>query len=310
MSYHIISIDSPQCEINSSRGQLIVTAAEGKRSLPMEDIAAVVITSFKCTLTSNFLIEAAHHRMGLIICETYKPVAIVLPVEKGTDIVIMRNLARLSPQLKRRLWDKTVEAKCTNQAELASQWAPRHAGVTRMAQIINAPAQARESDTARLFWRMFADFIGDSDFVRGRDAGGLNALFNYAYAILLSAVLRDLLALGLDPSFGIFHTARPHATPLAYDVMEPFRPAFDANVARWILFARQRGVEESALAEVTREFRKHIIGTLHAEVLYEGRAMTLRNAITSAISSFREAVKSLQSGPYHPWKISTIKWVG
>ncbi len=310
MSYHIISIDSPQCHISCNKGQLVVVSEEGKRTLPMEDVAAVVITSFKSTLTGNFLIEAAQQRMGVILCESYKPVAVVLPVEKGTDVQVMRNLARMSPQLKRRLWEKTVDAKCRNQATLSYQWNPEHVQAERMKQIAESPYTAREADTAKLFWRIFADTYADDNFTRGREAGGFNTLFNYAYAILLSAVLRDLLAYGLDPSFGIFHAARPHATPLAYDLMEPFRPAFDANVARWIHRQREQAIPEASQHELSSEYRKQILTTLHAQVEYAGKTMNLRSAITAVISSFRSAIQQLQSGPYEPWKISTIKWVG
>ena len=310
MSYHIISIDTPQCHISRTKGQFVVISESGKRTLPMEDVAAVVITSFKCTLTSNFLIEAARLRMGIILCEAYKPAAVVLPVEKGTDVQVMRNLARLSPQLRRRIWEKTVDAKCRNQATLSYQWNPHHEQAERMMQIASSSSTARESDTAKLFWRIFADTYADEKFTRGREAGGFNKLFNYAYAILLSAVLRDLLAYGLDPSFGIFHATRPHATPLAYDLMEPFRPAFDAGVVQWILQLRAQGVHESEQDDVSAEYRKRIVATLHAQVSYAGKEMTLRSAITAVISSFRSAVQQLQSGPYEPWRISTIRWAG
>ncbi len=310
MSYHIISIDSPQSAVTCSKGRLIVDSANESHSVPMEDVAAVVITSFKCTLTGNFLIEASKRRMGVVLCERFKPVAVLLPVEKGTDTEALRNLARLSPQLKRRLWEKTVDAKCRNQAGLALLWNPGHPLAEKMRDIVRASLPARESDTARVFWAIFAETFADENFTRGREAGGFNALFNYAYAILLSTMLRDLLAYGLDPSFGIFHSARPHAAPLAYDLMEPFRPAFDANVVRWICSQRGKGAAENSIAEVTGEYRKHIVSTLHALVSYLGREMTLRSAVTAVVASFRSAVRERQSGPYEPWKISSIKWVG
>ncbi len=309
MSYHIVSIDTPQSTITCSKGQLVVDSGEGRRALPMEDIAAVVITSFKCTLTSNFLIGAAKQRMGVILCDNFKPAAVLLPVEKGTDTSTLRHLATMSPQLKRRLWEKTVDAKCRNQAALATSWNPGHPLTEKLNRLVSSPSPTRESDAARLFWRVFAETYADETFTRKRDAGGANPLFNYAYAVLLSTVLRDLLAYGLDPSFGIFHVARAHATPLAYDLMEPFRPAFDANVARWILM-QQPSEESPSACEVTKEYRSHIVSTLHAVVRQDGRDMTLRSAVTAVVSSFRAAVKAQQSGPYTPWKISTIKWAG
>lgn len=55
----------------------------------------------------------------------------------------------------------------------------------------------------------------------------MNALLNYGYAVLLSTVLQKLFGVGLDPTFGIFHATREQATPLAYDLMEPFRPCVE-----------------------------------------------------------------------------------
>ena len=46
MSFHIVSIDSPQCSISCRDGQLVCKTAEGERKLPIEDVASIIITSF------------------------------------------------------------------------------------------------------------------------------------------------------------------------------------------------------------------------------------------------------------------------
>ena len=77
------------------------------------------------------------------------------------------------------------------------------------------------------YWSVRAD--------RGwRAGGGLNHLLNYGYAVLLSTVLQKLFCVGLDPTFGISHVTRERSTPLAYDLMEPFRPCVDWRVATWV----------------------------------------------------------------------------
>jgi CRISPR-associated protein Cas1 len=58
-----------------------------------------------------------------------------------------------------------------------------------------------------------------------------NALLSYGYGLLHTAVLRALLASGLEPAFGFFHTPRSSAYPLALDLMELFRvPLWDLVV--------------------------------------------------------------------------------
>ena len=58
-----------------------------------------------------------------------------------------------------------------------------------------------------------------------------NALLSYGYALLHRAVLDAILAVGLDPAIGFYHTPRTAAHPLALDLIELFRvPAWDMVV--------------------------------------------------------------------------------
>lgn len=50
-----------------------------------------------------------------------------------------------------------------------------------------------------------------------------NALLNYSYALLLVKVSNAILASGLDPHLGFYHTDRSAAPPLALDLIDLFR---------------------------------------------------------------------------------------
>lgn len=50
-----------------------------------------------------------------------------------------------------------------------------------------------------------------------------NALLSFGYALLYRDCVASLIAVGLDPSFGFYHTPRSAAYPLALDLMELFR---------------------------------------------------------------------------------------
>lgn len=303
MSYHIISIDTPECSINVSKGQLLVLSEQEKKSIPLEDVASIVVTSFRCSLSSNFLIEAAKKRIGLVLCEMYKPIAIVLPVDRTTDTAVLRNLSRLSPQLKRRLWQKTVDAKCMNQFNLAKRWNPNHSMLGELYRLSISRKETKEAEAARLFWAIFSDTFMQGHFKRDRQAEDFNSLFNYAYAILLSCVLRNLLALGIDPTFGIFHIERAHATPLAYDLMEPFRVLFDFSVGEWIKEQRNLCINDVNIAKISPEYRKYISSVLLKNVNYQNRECSLKQAVETVIRTFRASVLALESGHYKPWEL-------
>ena len=50
-----------------------------------------------------------------------------------------------------------------------------------------------------------------------------NALLGFGYGLLHTAVMCAVLAVGLEPAFGFFHTPRSAAYPLVLDLMELFR---------------------------------------------------------------------------------------
>jgi CRISPR-associated protein Cas1 len=58
-----------------------------------------------------------------------------------------------------------------------------------------------------------------------------SAILNFGYALLQTAVMRAILATGLEPALGFYHTPRSAAHPLVLDLMELFRcPLWDLVV--------------------------------------------------------------------------------
>lgn len=306
MSYHIVSIDAPECSLSCKDGQLTCTSQEGSRRIPLEDVAAIIITSFSASIHSKLLLEAARHGVGLVICENFKPASLLLPANRSTDSLLTKAQAYIPAQLRKRLWQKTLDAKCRNQHSLAAELAPGDSRLAKLERLARSVSPAREAECAKIFWRIYAEHVAETeDFRRGRHEGGLNPLLNYGYAVLLSTVLQNLFAIGLDPTFGIFHLPREKSTPLAYDLMEPFRPCVDWRVAEWI-----RRHPDEADWQVTREFRQWVTGFPLEPVDWFELTLDVRGVIEGVVRSFRQAVVSAQSGPYRPWTRTTTKWAG
>src|SRR5690606_26233171 len=97
---------------------------EKPKTLPLEDIASIIITSFSANIHSHLFLEAAKHGVALIICESFKPVSLVLPANRSTDTLLTRATLKLTPQARQTLWLKTIDAKCQNQLSLAEFIAP------------------------------------------------------------------------------------------------------------------------------------------------------------------------------------------
>jgi len=308
VAYHILNVDRPKCMLTCSNGQVICTDADGsnRASIPMEDVASIVITSFLATISSALLAAAAKHGVSIIICEAYEPVSIVLPANRSTDTLLTRAHMKVKARARAAFWQRTVNAKVRNQMLLGAHLAPGHANLEQMAEILVGHSEYKEAIAARLYWSVYGESIGLPDFVREQNLGGINALLNYGYAVLLAVVLQKLYAVGLDPTFGIFHVPREHATPLAYDLMEPFRPCVDSRVAEWsIMVYRKR----EPLA-VNRQFRQWITEFAIRRIPYLNRTLELRNVVEEVVRSFRRAVMEQKPSLYLPWTPKASKWDG
>ena len=77
----------------------------------MEDVAAIIITSFSASIHSKLFLEAAKQGVALIICEAFKPVSLVLPANRSTDTLLTRAVLELEPRVREALWRRTVDAK-------------------------------------------------------------------------------------------------------------------------------------------------------------------------------------------------------
>jgi hypothetical protein len=74
------------------------------------------------------------------------------------------------------------------------------------------------------------DIVARPSMVSGRDCHAthpVNAVLNYAYAVLESQVRIATVSRGLDPTIGYLHVCRPRQVALVYDLMEPLRPLAD-----------------------------------------------------------------------------------
>ena len=276
------------------------------KSIPIEDVAAVVITSFSASIHSKLLVEAAKNGVGMVLCEEFKPACLVLPANRATDTLLTRAQVELPPKLKERLWKKTIDAKVHNQTSLGRHLSPKDDAMEVLERYSRSRQADKESSAARAFWGLYSRALdlGES-FKRGRHEGGANALLNYGYAVLLSTVLQKCFAIGIDPTFGIFHKTREKATPLAYDLMEPFRPCVDWRVAQWVF---DHPNEHEWI--VSKDFRRWVTGFPLVETEHLGLRLELRGCIEGVLRSFRKALLEQKSGVYKPWIQGNSKWAG
>lgn len=105
-----------------------------------------------------------------------------------------------------------------------------------------------------------------------------NSALNYGYAIILSAVNREIVASGYNTQLGIFHDNMFNRFNLGSDLMEPLRPIIDRMVLK--------------IDRFDTDSKRMLANVLNEEVMISGRKMHLVNAIGTYVRSVFLAIEN------------------
>ena len=253
-------------------------------TVPIEDIAAVVLDHPTITLSQALLGKLLDHNVAVVSCnQQHLPVGLLLPLE-GNSVQNERFAAQLlsSEPLKKQLWRQTVQAKIRNQARLLKKLGREDGKLLNLAKAVRSgDAGNHESQAAVIYWRQLFDL---DDFVRRRYGAPPNNQLNSGYAILRALVARALVAAGLLPTLGIHHHNRYNAYALADDLMEPYRPFVDELVTKLV-------GDGWDLDDLTPDLKRELLQIPTLEVELEGESRRLLDGVDISASSLRQGLE-------------------
>ena len=156
-------------------------------------------------------------------------------------------LSTLETSLRRTdAWESAVQRAHADLARLQND-PPQSVDALRMLEANSAAAYFRAWRATSLVWRASSRHpIPDEWRTIGRrssrfeDTGSrrashpVNAILNYAYAVLQSQVQIKAVADGYDPMLGIMHYDRDGSPAFVFDLMEPERPKVDRVVLAFV----------------------------------------------------------------------------
>lgn len=268
----------------SVRNRLLVVARgdEPPVTIPLAELAVVVVAHPQVTLTQAALAELSAQGGCLVVCDERRlPAGMLLPLV-GHHVQTERLAAQAAaPQpLKKRLWQQVVRSKIRAQAEVLSELRGGDGGLAALVPLVRSGDPANvEARAARRYWTTL--FPG-SDFRRDRDGQDQNRLLNYGYAVLRAIVARAAAAAGLHPSLGLHHRNRYNPFCLADDLMEPFRPVVDRAVARWV-------DAHGADRDLDGDTRRMILASLFERHALDGEQHTLFEVTARLAASLAQA---------------------
>jgi CRISPR-associated protein Cas1 len=228
MKDKFIDLSEQGASLNIKLDQLVIRHADGENSVPLEELAALIISNPAVCLTQAVLSGVCSNGGTIVICDSKRlPIGLLFPLfGHSTQTETISAQTSASVPTKKQLWRQIIKAKLLSQAVLLQSQTGNDSGLIRMASRVksgdpeNLEAQAARRYWSALFGLSFRRVPGATD--------PLNSLLNYGYAILRGIVARAVAASGLHPSMGIHHHNRYNPFCLADDIMEPFRPIVDS----------------------------------------------------------------------------------
>jgi CRISPR-associated protein Cas1 len=282
MSHRILEISEEGALLRVENHLLVVEAGERQATVPLMDLACVVLGHRNARVTHPVLAGLAEHGAGLVVIDAkHQPVGMLLPlVGHSTQARRFRAQAEASLPRRKRLWQQIVQAKIRAQARLLVRRTGKDYGLRALAKRVRSGDPGNlEAQAAQRYWpRVF----GDTGFRRRRDGQDQNRLLNYGYAILRAITGRALCGAGLHPGLGLNHQNQYDRFPLASDLMEPCRPLVDGVVARLV-------AEHGAEIALGRETKTVILEAMLGRFEHEGEMRTLFDLVARSASSLAQA---------------------
>ena len=280
MEFRSVFVSNP-AQLSVRRGQLVIRQEE-ERSVPMEDLSALLLESRAVSITTAALQELTDHGVTVYLCdETHLPAALVLPMNRHSrQLKLLKGQIAMRRPTQKRVWQGVVMSKISNQARCLSLLRKDEAEELReLADQVRSgdPDNWEAVAAARYFPALFG-----AGFTRGEECR-VNAALNYGYAILRGAVARHLVIRGLEPCLGIFHHSELNRFNLADDLMEPYRPLVDLYVASHI---------PDDEGDLTPAIKQQLFQLSHYLVEQGGKQFRAISAIGRMADSFSRIVQS------------------
>lgn len=281
MSWRTVVISS-NSKLDLKLNYLVVRGTE-IRKVHLSEISVLIIESTAVSMTAMLLCELTRRKIKVIFCdESHNPYGELVSHHGCHDSPSkLRSQISWDVQSKNDVWAAVVQNKIINQAKLIEEMdIDRAMMLYRYAEEVQpGDSTNREGHAAKVY---FNTLFGNG-FSR-KDDCTINSCLNYGYAILLSAVNREISCLGYSTELGIFHDNMFNSFNLGSDLMEPLRPLVD------------RMVLKSGYEEFNTHVKRILASLLNEVVSLDGNNYHLLNALPMYVKSVMIALESNDVG--------------
>lgn len=256
----------------------LVVRGETEKRVFINEINTLIVQSTAVSLTAALLSELVKNNVKIIFCdEKCNPAAELLPYYSAHNTSKRIKIqTKWSDEIKGEVWKRIIRRKILTEKEVLLR-----RGYSVEAEILAAYSDEvergdltnREGHAAKVY---FNRILPDGE--TRRSGGFLNGCLNYGYAVLLSAINREIAASGYLTQIGIWHDNEFNQFNLGSDLIEPLRTVVDETALK--------------IENGNKKFKRIMANVLNLEAKFDGKQTTFDVALRQYVRSVLFALET------------------
>ncbi len=265
-----------------TRLNFLIIRGETERRIYINEINTLIIQSTAVSLTAALLSELTRNNVKVIFCdEKCNPSSELLPYYGAHNTSKrVKTQTRWKKTTKEKVWQVLIKEKIYRQSKLLlnngflteSEMLSKYA-----ADVSDGDKTNREGHAAKVYFNAILP-----DGVHRRNNNFINGCLNYGYAVLLSAVNREIVCAGYITQLGVWHDNEFNFFNLGSDLMEPLRPIVDETAI--------------SIENDDKDFKRKMANILNYSTIFAGKNTTLDIAIRQYVKSVLYALEENDVG--------------
>ena len=261
-----------ECRLN-----FLIVRGETEKRIYINEINTLIVQSTAVSLTAALLSELVRNNVKVVFCdEKCNPSSELLPYY-GSHNTSKRIKIQTgwTQEIKDEVWKVLIAKKITSQSELLKKRGFETESIMLeeyAADVTPGDKTNREGHAAKVYFNCILP-----EGVTRRGGGFINGCLNYGYAVLLSAINREIVASGYMTQIGVWHDNEFNEFNLGSDMIEPLRTIID----------------ETALTIEPGDatFKHTMAGALNYKVTFADKKTTLDVAVRQYVKSVLYALE-------------------
>lgn len=288
MSWRTVVIRS-RAKLDYKMNYMVVRKLEETSKIFIDEIHTLIIESTAVSLTAALLNELTKNKVKIIFCDEKRNPSSELIGYYGSHDTSAKYRSQISwsQSIKEKVWTEIVREKIKNQSKLLKELGHEEYMMLEeyYKQVELFDTTNREGHAAKVYFNA----LFGKGFSRS-DEEPINSALNYGYAILLSAINREIVSMGYMTQFGIFHDNMFNQFNLSCDLMEPFRIFVD------------RKIISMDIGELDSKAKLRIIEAMNDTIDIDGQNMYFNNALKIYCKSVFDALNNSDVLEIKFWK--------